>query len=73
MLYHIFDDRPPHAQWRSDGTVKSWINDGGESTIISARANQIVHTTDNQVIASYGPVVGPHPGPPFDQYGRITS
>ena len=82
----IRDVRDPFAQWKSDGVVKSWIQ-GDFAAQIDLRLAESAGGTrpspvdgltyvevrhgDNDVIASYGPIIGPHPGAPFDEYGRI--
>lgn len=83
----ITDVRPPHARWKSDGVIKTWIT-GDMAPQIDARLAESANGTkpspvdgftyrelrhgDNDVIASYGPIVGQHPGAPFDGHGRIV-
>lgn len=83
----IKDVRPPYAVWKSNGVVKSWVNDGNVTAELDKRIAECANGTkpspwdgiiykefkhsDNTVIASYGPITGPKPGPPFDDYGRL--
>ena len=80
----IDDAREPFARWRCAGNTKTWVDDGNASAQLTARLEEcaggqpspvdgflyrhLVHG-DNDVIASYGPIVGPIPLG-FDQYGR---
>jgi N-acetylmuramoyl-L-alanine amidase len=80
------DVRPPHARWRVDGNTKTWVRDGDASAQVSLRLAEsnggtvpspvdgftykyLQHGSDD-VIASYGPIVGPVPSG-FDDYGRL--
>lgn len=80
------DVRPPHARWRVGPNSKTWVRDGDASQQISLRLAEsnggtvpspvdgftyryLQHGSDD-VIASYGPVVGPAPDG-FDDYGRM--
>lgn len=71
-MFLIVDTRPPGATWLSDGASKSWVDSGDSVPHIERRPGiKIVRTADDNVIASYGPVIGPHPGPDrWDAYGR---
>lgn len=82
----IEDIRPPHAVWKSNGVSKTWVRDGDASIQIQLRVAESANGTkpspvdgfiykflrhgDNDVIASYGPVLGPIPQG-FDAYGRL--
>lgn len=80
------DVRPPHARWLCDGNTKTWIRDGDASQQIDLRLEEsaaglpspidgfvyrLLRHGGDDVIASYGPVVGPRPDG-FDEYGRMT-
>ena len=78
------DQAPPYATWRCAGAVKSWVQTvamkeqlmhrvdeckgGGVSPYDGLRYTFMSHR-DPEVIASYGPVVGPCPDG-FDSFGR---
>lgn len=84
----VTDVRAPYARWKSNGVVKSWIT-GHFAAQVDMRLAECANGTkpspvdgftykelkhgDNEVIASYGPVVGPHPGAQYDEYGRLLS
>jgi hypothetical protein len=82
----IKDVRPPNAVWLSDGHTKSWVDSGATATQLDQRLAEskggtvaspidgfvyrlLEHGSDD-VIASYGPVVGPVPDG-FDAWGRL--
>lgn len=81
----ILDDARNHARYRCDGNSKTWIDDGTAAAQINARLaesggikpspvdgmiyTQMTHG-GNDVIASYGPIVGPRPAG-VDEYGRM--
>lgn len=81
----LVDDRPPHATYLCDGATKSWVRDGDAGQQINARLEESRNGTvpspwdgfvyrefrhgGNDVIASYGPIVGPRPDF-VDEYGR---
>jgi hypothetical protein len=71
-MFVVKDSRPPHAVYLSDGVVKTWVNSGLAVPYAEFRADLVVTTSNNEEIASYGPIVGPHPGAPFDAFGRIV-
>jgi hypothetical protein len=72
VKYMIKDTRAPYAVWLSDGVIKTWVNSGHVAPYIEFRKPVIVETSNNDEIASYGPIVGPQPGHPFDGYGRLV-
>jgi hypothetical protein len=70
MRFLIKDTRPPQAVWRSDGVIKTWVHNGHVAAELERDPSTVeVVTDDNVVIASFGPVVGPHPGAPYDAWG----
>jgi hypothetical protein len=69
-VYLVKDSRAPFAVWLSNGVHKSWVNDGHVANLLEDRPDiDIVSTSDDVVIASYGPILGPTPSG-FDPYGR---
>ena len=82
----IKDVRAPYAVWKSNGVVKSWVRDGDASLEIEKRIAESANGTKpspwdgftykefkhsgNDVIATYGPIMGPKPDG-FDDYGRL--
>lgn len=81
----LVDARPPHAMYLCDGNTKTWVRDGDAGTQIDMRLQESKDGTvpspwdgftyrrfehgGNDVIASYGPIVGPRPDF-VDEYGR---
>jgi hypothetical protein len=81
----IEDARPPHAYYKSDGLVKTWVRDQDTKLQLDARLAESEGGTKpspvdgftykflrhggNDVIASYGPIIGPIPDG-HDEYGR---
>lgn len=81
----LVDARPPKAMYVCDGNTKTWVRDGDAGQQIDMRLQESANGTrpspwdgytyrrfehgGNDVIASYGPIVGPRPDF-VDEYGR---
>lgn len=89
MVVVIIKDTRTGAVWTSNGSTKAWVQDGQVVPIMDYRVAECangtrpsggdsiiyreVKTDSDLLIASYGPVVGPHPGHPYDAWGRLIS
>lgn len=83
----IKDQRAPYAVYKSNGVVKTWVKHGDAALELEKRLVECANGTKpspwdgfiykefrhagDDVIAGYGPIIGPHPGAPFDEYGRM--